>query len=44
MQHAGTNIYVPKKIKEKGMTGDILQGYSITYSPKWVPGLSSRFY
>ena len=37
-QYAGTNIYVPK-INQKGETDDwrYLQGYSITYSPKWVP-------
>ena len=43
-QHAGTNIYVPK-INQQGRTDDwrYLQGYSITYSPKWVPGLSLGF-
>jgi hypothetical protein len=44
MQHAGTNIYVPK-INQQGRTDDwrYLQGYTITYSPKWVPGLSLGF-
>ena len=43
-QHAGTNIYVPK-INQQGHTDDwrYLQGYSVTYSPKWVPGLSLGF-
>ena len=43
-QHAGTNIYVPK-INQRAETDDwrYLQGYSITYSPKWVPGLSLGF-
>jgi len=43
-QHAGTNIYVPK-INQRGETDDwrYLQGYSITYSPKWVSGLSLGF-
>ena len=40
-QYAGTNIYVPK-INQEGRTDDwrYLQGYSITYTPKWVSGLS----
>ena len=43
-QHAGTNIYIPK-INQRGETDDwrYLQGYSITYSPKWVSGLSLGF-
>ena len=43
-QHAGTNIYVPK-INQNSWTNDwrYLQGYTITYSPKWVPGLSLGF-
>jgi hypothetical protein len=43
-QHAGTNIYVPK-INQRGATDDwrYLQGYSVTYSPKWVSGLSLGF-
>ena len=44
MQHGGTNIYVPK-INQTGATDDwrYLQAYSITYSPKWVSGLSLGF-
>ena len=43
-QYAGTNIYIPK-INQLGRTDDwrYLQGYSITYSPKWVSGLSLGF-
>ena len=43
-QYAGTNIYVPK-INQRGETDDwrYIQGYSITYSPKWVSGLSLGF-
>jgi hypothetical protein len=43
-QHAGTNIYIPK-INQLAETNDwrYLQGYTITYSPKWVPGLSLGF-
>ena len=43
-QYGGTNIYVPKR-NQMGVTGDwrYLQGYTITYSPKWVPGLSLGF-
>ena len=43
-QHAGTNIYVPK-INQLSRTNDwrYLQGYTITYSPKWVSGLSMGF-
>jgi len=43
-QYAGTNIYIPK-INQLGQTNDwrYLQGYSITYSPKWVSGLSIGF-
>jgi hypothetical protein len=43
-QHAGTNIYVPK-INQLSATNDwrYLQGYSFTYSPKWVPGMSLGF-
>ncbi len=43
-QYAGTNIYVPK-INQNGYTDDwrYLQGYSISYSPKWVSGLSLGF-
>ena len=37
-QYAGTNIYFPK-INQLGHTDDwrYLQGYTITYSPKWIP-------
>jgi len=44
MQHAGTNIYVPK-INQLVETDDwrYLQALSITYSPKWVSGLSLGF-
>jgi hypothetical protein len=43
-QYAGTNVYVPKA-NQNGLTNDwrYLQGYSITYSPKWVSGLSLGF-
>jgi hypothetical protein len=44
MQYGGRNIYVPK-VNQRGATDDwrYLQGYSITYSPKWVSGLSLGF-
>jgi hypothetical protein len=40
-QHAGTNIYVPK-INQIAETNDwrYLQAYTISYSPKWISGLS----
>ena len=43
-QYAGTNIYI-RKVNENGLANDwrYLQGYSITYSPKWVSGLSLGF-
>ena len=43
-QYAGTNLYIPK-INQLSETDDwrYLQGYSITYSPKWVSGLSLGF-
>ena len=43
-QHGGTNLYVPKfnQIPEYD-DWRYLQGYTITYSPKWVPGLSLGF-
>ena len=43
-KHAGTKIYVPK-INQMAETDDwrYLQAYSVTYSPKWVPGLSMGF-
>jgi hypothetical protein len=44
MQHGGTNIYF-SKINQNGETNDwrYLQGYNITYSPKWLSGLSLGF-
>ncbi len=43
-EYAGTKIYVPK-INQIGELNDwrYIQGYSITYSPKWVSGLSLGF-
>ena len=43
-QYGGTNIYVPK-INQIGRKNDwrYLQGYTITYSPKWIPGISLGF-
>jgi hypothetical protein len=43
-EYAGTKLYVPK-INQLGETNDwrYLQGYIITYSPKWVSGLSLGF-
>ena len=43
-QYAGTSIYVPK-INQLGETDDwrFLQGYTFTYSPKWISGLSIGF-
>ena len=44
IEHAGTKLYIPK-INQRGRTDDwrYLQGYSITYSPKWISGLSIGF-
>jgi hypothetical protein len=38
--YAGTKLFVPK-INQKSQTGDwrFFQGYSFTYSPKWISGL-----
>jgi len=38
--NAGTKLFVPK-INQLGKTGDwrFFQGYSFTYSPKWISGL-----
>ena len=38
--YAGTKLFVPK-INQNGNTGDwrFFQGYSFTYSPKWISGL-----
>ena len=43
-EHAGTKLYVPK-INQRGETDDwrYLQGYIISYSPKWIDGLSIGF-
>ena len=40
-EYAGTKIYVPK-INQLGKTGDwrYLQGFIVSYSPKWIEGLS----
>ena len=45
MEHAGSKLFVPKIAQIQSGTPDwrYLQGYSITYSPKWVPGLSLGF-
>ena len=42
--HAGTKLYVPK-INQQGRTDDwrYLQGLIISYSPKWIEGLSFGF-
>jgi hypothetical protein len=44
IQNRGKNIYVPK-INQQGRTDDwrYLQGFTITYSPKWMHGLSLGF-
>ena len=44
MEYAGTKLYVPK-INQRKRTDDwrYLQGYSISYSPKWISGLSLGF-
>ncbi|MDC6480846.1 capsule assembly Wzi family protein, partial [Flavobacteriaceae bacterium] len=44
MQYAGTNIYVPKK-NQLANKNDwrYINGYSFTYSPKWISGLSLGF-
>tara|TARA_B100000989_G_C19530122_1_gene469150 strand:+ start:1327 stop:3000 length:1674 start_codon:yes stop_codon:yes gene_type:complete len=43
-EYAGTKLYVPK-INQMGSTDDwrYLQGYIISYSPKWINGLSIGF-
>jgi hypothetical protein len=45
MEHAGTKLFVPKIAQYQSQIPDwrYLQGYSITYSPKLVPGLSIGF-
>ena len=44
MEYAGTKLFVPK-INQISETNDwrYLQGYTISYSPKWVTGLSIGF-
>ena len=41
IKHAGTNLYIPK-INQRGETDDwrYIQGLIISYSPKWIDGLS----
>ena len=41
IEHAGTNLYIPK-INQRGETDDwrYIQGLIISYSPKWIDGLS----
>ena len=43
-QYAGSNIFVPK-INQRGEQNDwrFFQGYTITYSPKWITGLHLGF-
>ena len=43
-EYAGTKLYVPK-INQMGSTDDwrYLQGFVISYSPKWINGLSVGF-
>jgi hypothetical protein len=45
MEHAGTKLFKPKTAQIQSNIPDwrYLQGYSVTYSPKWVPGLSLGF-
>jgi len=40
-EYAGTKLYIPK-INQLGETNDwrYIQGYTVTYSPKWISGLS----
>jgi len=43
-QYGGTNIYVPKENQIPEFDDwRYLQGYTITYSPKWISGLSLGF-
>ena len=41
IEHAGRKLYIPK-INQQGRTDDwrYLQGYILSYSPKWIDGLS----
>ncbi len=43
-EYAGTKLYIPK-INQNGETDDwrYLQGYILSYSPKWIDGLSLGF-
>ena len=43
-EYAGTKLYVPK-INQNGKTDDwrYLQGFILSYSPKWIDGLSIGF-
>ena len=42
-EYAGTKLYVPK-VNQRGETDwRYLQGFSISYSPKWISGLSLGF-
>ena len=43
-KYAGAKLYIPK-INQNGETNDwrYIQGFSITYSPKWISGLSLGF-
>jgi hypothetical protein len=43
-EYAGTKLYIPK-INQLGENDDwrYIQGYTITYSPKWISGLSLGF-
>ena len=44
LKYAGTNLYIPKvnQIPEEN-DWRFLQGYTVTYSPKWISGLSLGF-
>jgi hypothetical protein len=43
-QYAGTNIYVPKENQLSNKNDwRYINGYSFTYSPKWISGLSLGF-
>ncbi|MFL2665776.1 MAG: capsule assembly Wzi family protein [Flavobacteriaceae bacterium] len=43
-EYAGTKLYIPK-INQLGETNDwrYIQGYTVTYSPKWISGISIGF-
>ena len=44
IEHAGTKLYIPK-INQLGKTNDwrYLQGFTLSYSPKWIDGFSFGF-